>query len=332
MAEQMPIREPNEAKLAYLKRTKGGSHSIGANTSSSDSLAKRPKLVALLIAMRPKQWIKNVLVFAAPAAAGKIFDVKIDIESLLAAVFFILVSSGLYLLNDCVDIESDRRHPKKRLRPIPAGEISKKTAYVAAAVLLTIGNVLPFFVARYQLGVVVVSYSVITAAYIFYLKQEAVLDIAMVALGFLLRAMAGGEASNLTLSNWFLIVASFGSLFMVTGKRYSELIVLGEDAGRHRRTLDVYSKGYLNFIRSVSAGVTMTAYCLWAFDKPTVSNHNALLIEISIIPFVLAILRYSLVIEEGMAGAPEDVVLSDKPLLLLGLLWATALGLGILVL
>ncbi len=325
----MPTKDTS---FAYLKRSKVGSHSKGSQTHSTEPPRQRSKYVAFLVAMRPKQWIKNVLVFAAPAAAGKIFDLKIDLESLLAAFFFILVSSGLYLLNDCVDIESDRRHPKKRMRPIPAGEISIKAAYLVAGVLLVIGNVLPFFVSRYQLGVVVVSYSVITASYIFYLKQEAVLDIALVALGFLLRAMAGGEASNLILSNWFLIVASFGSLFMVTGKRYSELVVLGEEAGRHRRTLDVYSKGYLNFIRSVSAGVTIAAYCLWAFDKPTIVHHSALLIEVSIVPFVLAIFRYSLVIEEGMAGAPEDVVLSDRPLLLLGLVWAATLGLGILVL
>jgi decaprenyl-phosphate phosphoribosyltransferase len=327
LAEQMPIGGDSNANPQA--KSPGSIRKVTSN--SPGDRKRRPWFVSMLLALRPKQWIKNLLVFAAPAAAGKILDPTVDLEALLAAIFFIMVSSGLYLLNDCVDIESDRRHPKKRYRPIPSGEISIKQAQIFALLLLLAGNVAPFFLLRYQLGVVVVTYSAITASYIFYLKQEAVLDIATVALGFLLRAMAGGEAANLTLSNWFLIVASFGSLFMVSGKRYSELVVLGDEAGRHRRTLDVYSKGYLNFIRSISAGVTITAYCLWAFDKPTVVHNNALLIELSIVPFVLAVLRYSLVIEEGLAGAPEDVVLSDRPLLILGLLWAVLLIFGILI-
>lgn len=287
--------------------------------------------MSLLRSCRPKQWLKNGLVFAAPAAAGKLLVGSILLQSAWAAVFFILTSSGIYLLNDLKDISADQLHPTKSKRPIASGQLSKTTATTAAVLLLVSGNLLPLLLSNYRLSIVILSYSVVTLSYVFGLKHEAVFDIAAVAVGFLLRAMAGGVAANLPLSNWFLIVASFGSLFMVAGKRYSELVLLGEDAEGHRKALGAYTASYLNFIRATSAAVAITGYCVWAFDKASVSRGGSIWLELSILPFVLAILKYALVIEQGMAGAPEEVVLSNKSLLGIGAVWAAMLTVGILV-
>lgn len=288
-------------------------------------------IVTFIIACRPKQWLKNVLVFAAPAAAGKIFVPSVLTNVVLMAAAFVLTSSGIYLLNDLKDLDADRHHPTKRFRPIASGELAPTRAALGALILLVLGNVLPFVLLNGASGLVVLAYSAITLAYNYYLKREAVLDIAAVAIGFLLRAMSGGVAAHLPLSNWFLIVASFGSLFMVSGKRYSELKLLGEEAGRHRRALDTYSTGYLNFIRALSAGVMITGYCIWAFDKAAHGHGGALAFQLSIIPFVLGVLKYSLVIEEGLAGAPEEVVLSDRTLVAIGFLWALLMGIGVIL-
>jgi decaprenyl-phosphate phosphoribosyltransferase len=305
-----------------------GLHTAGHGVSPA---APRPLPLALLVACRPRQWLKNLLVLAAPAAAGGIFRSNELLPALATAVFFTLASSGIYLLNDVIDRDADRNHPTKCRRPIASGELSAVTAIAAAGLFTALAVVLPLIFYRPQVAMVIGIYVLVTLAYNFGLKQEAVLDIATVAVGFLLRAIAGGVADNLPLSDWFLIVASFGSLFMVAGKRYSELVSLGEKAGRHRKALETYTQGYLNFIRSISAAVAITGYCIWAFDKASHSHGGAIWLQLSIAPFILGILKYSLVVEEGKAGAPEEVVLGDKVLIALGLLWTLCVGVGIQV-
>ncbi|MGC8464947.1 MAG: decaprenyl-phosphate phosphoribosyltransferase [Acidimicrobiales bacterium] len=299
------------------------------NDTKAPMRHKRHVLIALFLACRPRQWLKNLLVLAAPAAAGGIFRSHELFPALAAAGFFTLASSGIYLINDVIDREADRAHPTKCRRPIASGDLGVKTAVGVAIVLTALALLLPLLFYRYQVALIIGIYILVTLAYNFGFKQEAVLDIAAVAVGFLLRAIAGGVADNLPLSDWFLIVAAFGSLFMVAGKRYSELVSLGEEAGRHRRALETYTTGYLNFIRSISAAVAITGYCIWAFDKASHSHGGAIWLQLSIAPFIMGILKYSLVVEEGRAGAPEEVVLGDKVLIALGLLWALCLGVGI---
>jgi decaprenyl-phosphate phosphoribosyltransferase len=144
-----------------------------------------------------------------------------------------------------------------------------------------------------------------------------------------LRTIAGGVAVGVTISPWFLIVAGSASLFMVTGKRHAEMIELGESAGSHRLTLTKYSREFLGYVRAVSSSVTILAYCLWAFEKSSGAG-NPVWFQLSIVPFVLGILRYALLLEQGGGGAPEDLVLSDRVLIGLGFLWAALFGIAVL--
>jgi len=298
------------------------------------SVPQRSLPSALIVAMRPRQWAKNVLVFAAPLAAGQLFVPEILLPSLGAFVVFCLISSATYLINDIRDVESDREHPKKHARPIAAGQLPVPVAVTAAVVLVAASLSVAAVISWALLGVVV-AYAVFTLAYSMGLKHEPVIELALLALGFLLRAIAGGAASGLPISQWFLIVAGFGSLFMAAGKRYSELDRFvrdssnGNDATLRRRSLNGYTLGYLRFVWGVAAAVTITSYCLWAFDVAETPSSFPWA-EWSVLPFVLAILRYGVSVDRGEAEAPEDTALHDRVLLILGLAWLILFGLGAL--
>lgn len=290
--------------------------------------ARRPsRLPATVRALRPKQWVKNVLVFAAPVAAGSLFQPKVLAASALAFVAFCLVSSSVYLLNDARDVEQDRLHPKKRFRPIAAGELSVPAALLWGGVLLAFGLGLGFWVTT-GLGAVLATYWLLQVGYTLFAKHEPIFDLAMVAAGFLLRAVAGGVASGIPVSQWFLLVASFGSLFMVAGKRYSEMVQLGADVGT-RASLERYTPTYLRFVWTLSAGAVILSYSLWAFTLPSSSGHwlGVPWAQVSIAPFTLAMLRYAYVIDAGDAGEPEDVVMADHTLQVLGIVWLVPVAL-----
>jgi decaprenyl-phosphate phosphoribosyltransferase len=282
----------------------------------------------LVRAIRPRQWVKNVLVFAAPLAAGAVFDADVMRAGALAFVLFCAAASGIYLINDAVDVEEDRRHPRKRFRPIAAGIVPRPLAFGLAAVLIAAALAGAALLTRSELAWVLASYVVLQLAYCFGLKNQPVLDLAVVASGFLLRGIAGGVAAGLLLSQWFLLVAAFGSLFMVAGKRYSELVLVGGTADT-RRTLEEYSASYLRFVWSLSAGVACTAYSLWAFEMGS-TREGVPWSTLSIAPFVLAILRYAVDVDKGAAGAPEEIVLRDRVLLGLGVAWVVLVGLSVL--
>jgi decaprenyl-phosphate phosphoribosyltransferase len=304
------------------------------SATPDQSIKDRSTPVALIAAMRPRQWAKNVLVFAAPLAAGQLFDVDVLLPSIGAFVAFCLISSATYLINDVRDVEVDRNHPKKRARPIAAGHLSVTVALIAAVVLAVAALALSFAISV-ALGGVVTAYAVFTLAYSMFLKHEPVIELALLAMGFLLRAIAGGAASGLPISEWFLIVAGFGSLFMAAGKRYSELDRFvrdggtSSDNGNQRKSLDGYTLGYLRFVWGVAAAVTITSYCLWAFDVAQTPSSFPWA-EWSVLPFVLAILRYGISVDRGGAETPEDTALGDRVLLLLGLAWLVLFGLGAL--
>src|SRR3954452_1141180 len=221
---------------------------------------------ALVRLARPKQWVKNVLVIAAPAAAGVLGEGTALFRTAVAFVCFCLAASGTYFINDALDVEADRRHPTKRNRPVASGAVSLRTAITGGIVLITASIGLSF-VARWPLALIVGGYILQTMLYSIWLKHEAVLDLACVASGFVLRTIAGGVAVGVTISPWFLIVAGSASLFMVTGKRHAELVELGDGAVGHRRALEMYSRSFLNYVRAVASSVTILAYCLWAFEK-----------------------------------------------------------------
>ena len=285
------------------------------------------RMPPLLRLARPKQWIKNVLVIAAPGAAGVLGEPKALWQTFVAFVCFCLAASGTYYLNDALDVEADRRHPVKRFRPIASGEVAVRTAYAGAAVLLA-ASIAFSFLARWQLVLVVGAYIILTLSYSKWLKHEAVLDLACVAAGFVLRTVAGGVAVGVAISPWFLIVAGSASLFMVTGKRHAELVELGDAASGHRRALSMYSRSYLSYVRAVASSVTVLAYCLWAFEKSSAVGSETWF-ELSIVPFVLGILRYALLLEQGQGGAPEEVVLSDRVLIGIGAVWAVLFAVAV---
>ncbi len=281
---------------------------------------------ALLRAARPKQWVKNLLVLAVPLASGRITDPGVLVGTLLAGLAFCLLSSAVYLLNDSVDVEADRRHPRKRLRPVAAGEVSVRTARVVAA-LLALGGLALAALGGWQLLAVLVGYLVLQLAYSLGLKHEPVLDILLVTSGFVLRAVAGGAASDIYVSQWFLLVAGFGSLFIVSGKRYSELHTLGAESGT-RQALVRYSATYLRFVWGVAAGATLLAFALWAFENP--SSGTLPWATISIAPFVAGVLRYAVDIDAGTAAEPEDIIWADRVLQAIGAVWLLVVLLGVL--
>jgi decaprenyl-phosphate phosphoribosyltransferase len=278
--------------------------------------------------VRPRQWLKNVLVFGAPAAAGQLTHRTALLYSLAAFVIFCLAASGTYCLNDVVDREADRRHPVKRHRPVASGEVSVRLAVTIGGVLLAAALAGSAAIGRPRLALVVAIYVGVTVAYSVWLKHEPILDLGAVAAGFVLRAIAGGVATRVPLSNWFIIVASFGSLFMVAGKREAEVMLLGHEGESHRATLGAYTANFLRHVRSVASGVAMTAYCLWAFEKAHGSS-GAIWFELSIVPFVLGVLRYALLVDAGHGGAPEDVVLGYRTLQALALCLAILFAVGV---
>jgi decaprenyl-phosphate phosphoribosyltransferase len=278
---------------------------------------------------RPKQWIKNLLVFAAPGAAGVLDNGPALWRSIVTFAALCLAASGTYFLNDVADVEADRRHPTKRRRPVAAGTVPLPLATVVGVGLLVGSLVVAATTGRWQVVVVVAIYIALTLAYSAWLKHIAVVDIVTVATGFVLRAIAGAVAVDVPMSNWFLICISFGSLFIVTGKRYAELLEFGDNAADLRRSLDGYSVTYLRFVLGVAASVTLLSYCLWAFEKARVADTSWPMYQISIVPMATALLRYGLVLDRGHGGAPEEVFLSDRGLQGLALIWIVTFGLGV---
>jgi decaprenyl-phosphate phosphoribosyltransferase len=289
---------------------------------------RRSLPLAVLVALRPRQWVKNLLVYAVPLAAGELRDRDVLVDTTIAFVCFCAVASATYLVNDIRDRDSDRAHPRKRFRPIAAGELPVWLA-VVMAVVLAVGGIGAAALSTYPGFLVTLAvYLAATLSYSFGLKDEPVVELVLIAAGFVLRATAGGTATGIPISPWFLTVAAFGSLFMAAGKRYSEYVSLGADGEQARPALAKYSATYLRFVWTVSAGIVLTAYCLWAFAVAARDRGSLPLAAWSVVPFVLAVLRFALDIDRGDAGAPEDIALGDRVLQLAAVAWLITFGLG----
>jgi decaprenyl-phosphate phosphoribosyltransferase len=291
--------------------------------------ARRPLLRGLVATARPQQWVKNLLVFAAPGAAGLLTDVPTLLRAATAFWIFCLAASGTYFLNDAVDREADRRHPVNRHRPVAAGVVAPRLAFGVAVALLGSAVGLAFLALGAPAAGCVALYVGVNVAYNVRLRHEPVLDLAAVASGFVLRAIVGGLATGVHLSEWFLVVTSFASLFIVAGKR--EGIAADVDAGPEgtARSRPVYPVGYLRYVRALSSGVAMAAYCLWAFDRAARSSGHVVWLQLTIVPFVLAMLRYALLVEKDGVEVPEDALLGDSTIVVLGLIWAGLFALGV---
>ncbi len=284
-------------------------------------------LRALVRAARPRQWVKNLLLVAAPGAAGRLGDADVLLRTGIAIIAFCLVSSAMYLINDVVDAPADRLHPSKRSRPIASGHVPARAALGTSAAALAVGVGVGAILGWAFLGVLGI-YVGLTLSYTLWLRRVAVLDVAVVASGFVVRAIAGGVATDTPISRWFLILVSFGSLFVVAGKRHSEYLALGEDRGSVRSTLTFYTLPYLRYMWMMSSAVAITAYCLWAFEQPH-TTAGVPWSELSAVPFVLAVLRYALLLETGRGGAPEELILGDRVLMAIAVAWAVVYGVGV---
>lgn len=293
----------------------------------------------MLKACRPKQWAKNVLVFIAPAAGNVIISRGPDgivvhgtqiRQALLAFVVFSMVASGTYLINDSVDVESDRRHPTKRNRPIAAGIIPVPMA-IASAVVLLLGGLGLGLARSWPFCLVVAIYAVQTTLYSFWLKNEPVLDVVALSGGFILRLLGGAYAVDVGISKWFFIISCFGALFIATGKRLAEKRELGDRTEGIRRTLGIYTENYLRFLQAVSCGIVLIAYVQWAFERAEASSRAEVWFLVSILPFLVAILRYGLLVELGRGSAPEELLLSDRQMQVIGLCWVVLVGVGFYV-
>ncbi len=284
-------------------------------------------LKAIIREARPKQWAKNVLVFAAPGAAGVLDNWSSLWKTALAFVAFCLASSGTYYWNDIHDVAADQQHPTKRHRPIASGALPLGVARIVGTLLL-VGGIGLAFALNWQLGLVVLGYVLLTTTYSTVLKHVAVVDLVAVAVGFVLRAIAGAVVTDVRMSTWFVLCTSFGSLFIVTGKRFAELRELGEGGGT-RATLDEYTLTFLQTVLSVSVGATLVTYCIWAFEVRELSGSSWPFYELSIVPMLTALLRYTLILEQGHGAAPEEIFAADRTLQILGVVWAVVFGLGV---
>jgi decaprenyl-phosphate phosphoribosyltransferase len=228
----------------------------------------------------------------------------------------------VYLVNDVRDVEADREHPTKRFRPIAAGVVPEWLAYLLA-VLLGAASLGIAWLVTPNLALVMAIYLAMQLAYCFGLKHQAVLDICIVSSAYLLRAIAGGVATEIPLSQWFLLSAAFASLFMVAGKRYAELQVAERTGAKIRKSLESYTSTYLRFVWTMSATAVVICYGLWAFER---DHHSGSWYAVSLVPFTIAILRYAVDVDGGLAGEPEDIALRDRVLQLLFLAWIATVG------
>jgi decaprenyl-phosphate phosphoribosyltransferase len=283
--------------------------------SVATSTRALPRLgTALLRTARPRQWIKNLLVFAAPAAAGVLLRPHVAMATGGAFLAFTLAAIATYFVNDAVDVAADRRHPVKRWRPVAAGLVSphaaKLAGFGAAVAALAVAGLL-----GWAFTAVVGGYLTLTAAYSTRLKRMPVVDVLAVAAGFLLRAAGGAVAAGVPLSNWFLLVALFGSLYLVTAKRLAE-----QKLSTVRPTVAEYPSAWLQQVMTMSLTGTVMAYALWAFQY--IGDAALPVLALSLGPFLAALMRYGLLVARGDGEAPEKVVTSDRFLLVAGLIWA----------
>ena len=269
-------------------------------------------LLAAIKAMRPKQWVKNVFLFAALVFARKFVDPEAWIQVILGFIAFCFVSSSGYLFNDARDREADAKHPKKKFRPIAAGDLPVPIAYVEMLILLALGVVVGYLVSPLFLAVLL-AYYVNTMSYSFYFKNFAILDVMFIAMGFLWRVAAGAVAINVDPSPWLLMCTGFFALFLGFNKRRGEMMLV--DGSETRKNLKEYNLEMVTEFQAITTSGTIISYTLY-----TVENNPWLLFTV---PYVLyAVFRYIyLVTEFNEGGAPDETLLRDRPILLTGLLY-----------
>ncbi len=281
-------------------------------------------LRALFRTMRPRQWVKNGVIFAALVFDHHLFQVGPLLSTLAGFALLCVLSSTVYIVNDLADIEKDRQHPKKRLRPLASGALKKEIA-IAAAILLPLVTLPLSFLLDLGFGVVAVVYLAVNLLYSFRLKHYVIVDVLVVALGYLLRVTAGALIIDVAISPWLYICMTLLALFMGFGKRRGELVLLNRNGPSNgspssRKVLEEYSLTFLDEMINLVSSITVMAYSLYTFSADNLPKNHAMMITI---PFVLyGIFRYLYLIHmRGEGGAPEELVLTDRPLQVTFGLW-----------
>jgi 4-hydroxybenzoate polyprenyltransferase len=295
------------------------------------STSRPPVALELLRAMRPKQWIKNLLVFGAfvftlnerwrPMSPEMWRYLE---RSLAAFALFSLLASSIYLINDVRDIEKDRQHPRKRRRPIAAGTLAPGVA-IGFAALLMVATLAASFVLSPAFGAIAAAYLVMQFGYVFLLKEIVLLDVFILAIGFVMRAVSGAVVIGASISPWLYTVTLLGALFLGLCKRRNELLLLDQAAGEHRKILASYTPSLLDSLTSIVASSTIMAYSLYTFTSPKLPANNLMMLTI---PFVIfGMFRYLyLAHSQNAGGSPEEVFLRDKPLIATIALWIVTTG------
>jgi 4-hydroxybenzoate polyprenyltransferase len=277
-------------------------------------------IYGLLRTLRPKQWIKNIFVFAALVFDQKLLNLPLLAKTLAAFVLFCMISSTVYIINDLVDLEKDKQHPKKRRRALPSGQLQPWFAVVAAVGILAVCLPLSFWL-HVHFGAIVLGYFLLNLAYSFALKNMVIIDLMVVASGFVLRVAAGVVVADAErFSPWLYVCIIFLALFMVIGRRRHELTLLADGANSHRKILEEYTVDYLDEMSHLVATGAIISYSLYTFSAANLpANHSMMLT----IPFVIyGVFRYQYMIHvKGEGGAPEMMVYTDLPFLINGLLF-----------
>jgi 4-hydroxybenzoate polyprenyltransferase len=319
---------------AALSRQGASAEWAVAEVRRSDAFSQLRYIVR---AIRPRQWTKNGIVFLAFVfSVGQQYHLSEPstwapkvLELLVAFACFCAVSSADYLVNDIRDMESDRAHPRKRKRPIAAGLLPVNTAWAAAVVLAVVGNA-GAFALNWKMGLVILAYTVLMVAYSYRLKHVVLLDLMVIAAGFVLRAMAGALAIDVPISPWLYVVTALGALFLGINKRRAELELLAEGAGNHRKILDEYTTDLLDQMASTVTAAVLMAYGLYTFTAEGLPENHTMMLTI---PFVLyGIFRYLyLVHTKSEGGSPEEVLLRDVPIMLTVAGWVVTAAVVLLV-
>lgn len=284
---------------------------------------------ALLAALRPKQWTKNLIVFIGAAFTLQLTDPRVVAITASGFLAFCLLSSAGYLVNDVLDLEADRQHPVKRSRPVASGAVSTRTALVMAACLAMAGLGLGFLL-KPAFALFGLLYLLLTGAYSLLLKHWVLIDLFAIAGGFVLRAVAGAVLVGVRVSPWLYVCTVLAALFLGLAKRRQELSALAGEAQQHRRNLSEYTVDLVDQLMNIVTSATVMAYSLYTFSAPNLPRNDAMMLTIPLVLYGLFRYLY-LVRVKGLGGSPEELLLSDRPLLATVLGWG-ALSLAVLYL
>ena len=270
------------------------------------------KINSLIKLLRPHQWLKNLMLYFPPLLSGALIQTDMWQRGVVPFLAFSMASSASYVFNDILDKDRDALHPQKRHRPLPAGEISKLQAFLLIAILLVFSGGLGSQVSWRFVSFLLV-YIVTSGLYSLTLKDWPIIDVFCIALGFILRLYAGGEAFGVFISDWLFLTVFLLALFLSLGKRCSEQNRLGLEAGKHRRTLEVYPDGFLENAMHICGGAVIVTYSVYVVTEPFM---------VYTVPLcVFGLLRYLFRVKDGQSGDPTHSLLRDMPLLMISIIW-----------